>query len=179
MGYCDICNAVGSWETISANNFQKAIKNGFNPVSLQMFNPGLYTPESWKLFAQSPMVATTAWALCTKCMVKLKPYLNEKDITTENKQKEGCFIATACYGDYNTPELLILREFRDDTLLESKMGQLFVCWYYKISPPVATFISKNNFLKKFLKLVFIKPLTKIVAFLFIKEKNHGAIKYFI
>ena len=47
---------------------------------------------------------------------------------------DGCYIATMTYGDYNAPEVLVLRNFRDDILLESSFGKLFVRSYYRYSP---------------------------------------------
>ena len=38
------------------------------------------------------------------------------------------------YGDYNAPEVLVLRNFRDGILLESSFGKLFVRYYYRYSP---------------------------------------------
>lgn len=46
----------------------------------------------------------------------------------------GCYIATMVYGDYDHPQVLILRNFRDKYLLEKQWGRLFVKLYYKYSP---------------------------------------------
>ncbi|MBL0182502.1 MAG: hypothetical protein IPP96_09440 [Chitinophagaceae bacterium] len=64
------------------------------------------------------------------------------------KPKEGCFIATAVYENYNAPEVILLREFRDNTLLSSLGGRTIVNLYYRISPFIASIISKSQWLKK-------------------------------
>ena len=53
---------------------------------------------------------------------------------SNSSKKEGCYIATMIYGDYNNPNVLVLRKFRDEHLLTSVMGTLFVRLYYWISP---------------------------------------------
>ncbi len=53
------------------------------------------------------------------------------------QKKEGCYIATAVYGSYNAPEVIILRRFRDDVLQNSVFGRLFIKAYYCFSPFVA------------------------------------------
>lgn len=72
--------------------------------------------------------------------------------------KGGCFVATACYGDYDAPEVLVLRQFRDDKLLKSFSGKLFVNFYYSISPFFATLISKSNRLKHSVRLYLLTPI---------------------
>ena len=49
----------------------------------------------------------------------------------------GCYIATAVYGSYDAPEVMVLRGFRDNTLRPHWWGRLFIKVYYFLSPPIA------------------------------------------
>lgn len=53
------------------------------------------------------------------------------------QQKSGCYIATAVYGSYDAPEVLKLRDFRDQTLARFALGRGFIWVYYRVSPPIA------------------------------------------
>jgi hypothetical protein len=59
----------------------------------------------------------------------------------------GCFIATAAYGTPMAEEIQILREFRDEYLLTNTLGQALVDLYYRVSPPIAEFITEHPNLK--------------------------------
>ena len=57
-----------------------------------------------------------------------------------NSFRQGCFIATAVYGNPKHPNVVTLRNFRDKYLLTNKLGSKFVDWYYRTSPPVAEYL---------------------------------------
>lgn len=44
-------------------------------------------------------------------------------------------------------EVSILREFRDRVLLKHALGESFVEWYSRVSPPAAAFIADHESLK--------------------------------
>ena len=58
-----------------------------------------------------------------------------------------CFIATAAYGTPMAEEIGILRQFRDEYLLTNPMGNALVDLYYRVSPPMAEFITAHPSLK--------------------------------
>jgi hypothetical protein len=79
------------------------------------------------------------------------------------KEKEGiCFIATTAYGTDTAKEIDILREFRDTILLPNRLGAEFVSLYYKISPPVADFVSQHEILRTAVRVGFVDPIVKIL-----------------
>jgi len=57
------------------------------------------------------------------------------------KSKTGiCVVATAAHGDYDAPEVRVLRRFRDDYLLQTAGGRALVRGYYAHGPVVAQWI---------------------------------------
>ena len=58
-----------------------------------------------------------------------------------------CFIATAAYGTPMAKEIEILREFRDKYLMTNPVGKSLVEFYYRVSPPIAEFITGYPSLK--------------------------------
>lgn len=76
--------------------------------------------------------------------------------------RDACFIATAAYGTETASQLDVLRDFRDQVLLENTLGSRFVEAYYKVSPPVAAFIAKNDFLRAVVREVIIDPVVNLL-----------------
>ncbi len=68
-------------------------------------------------------------------------------------KSEYCFIATAAYGTPFAQEIEVLRYWRDNFLQTFSLGRLFVNIYYKISPPIANFIEKRNWLRKSIRFI--------------------------
>ena len=84
-----------------------------------------------------------------------------KQIEKLKAKKGGCFIATAVYGSYSAPEVLILRKFRDNILLPSQIGSFFVKFYYRYSPPIAKFLEKHKLLQKLVRDLMIQPIVTL------------------
>ena len=60
--------------------------------------------------------------------------LNPKPKPTTTTSSGGCYIATMAYGDYDHPQVMVLRQFRDSYLSKRKWGQKFIKFYYANSP---------------------------------------------
>jgi len=81
----------------------------------------------------------------------------------QKKQMSSCFIATACYGDYDAKEVRILRHFRDNTLLKSARGQRAVDLYYRASPPFAQWLELHPIIAALIRTMVLTPMTRLVG----------------
>jgi len=83
-------------------------------------------------------------------------------ITTMDKYNGGgCLIATAAFGSEIAPQVQLLREIRDDMVLQTKSGSIFMVvfnqFYYSFSPAVADYERENTTFKEAVKLT-LTPL---------------------
>jgi len=95
-------------------------------------------------------------------------------MTTEMQQKTddsaggGCLIATATFGSELAPQVQMLREIRDNSLLQTQSGQSFMTgfneFYYSFSPTIADYERENPVFKEAVKLT-ITPLVASLSLL--------------
>ena len=71
-----------------------------------------------------------------------------------------CFIATACCDSPDCAEVRSLREFRDRVLLRTRRGRFCVAVYYRLSPPLATWLVSRPRCKAFVRQHLIEPLAR-------------------
>lgn len=76
--------------------------------------------------------------------------------------KSGCFIATAVLGDPFHPDIILLKNFRDNHLSKHPLGLLFIRAYYFLSPPIAKLILRSSSLRIFVKNKIIIKVVKLV-----------------
>ena len=76
------------------------------------------------------------------------------------KKAGSCFVATAVYSD-PSPEVYLLRRFRDNYLVTTKYSQVFIEWYYRNGAVLADWVSVSS-LRRSLALLFLKPLILVI-----------------
>jgi Leucine-rich repeat (LRR) protein len=80
------------------------------------------------------------------------PELGARGVSIDYRDVSWCFIATAAYGTPIAGEIQVLREFRDEYLLANPVGQALVGLYYRVSPPIAGFITEHPALKPIVRV---------------------------
>jgi len=86
-----------------------------------------------------------------------------KEIAKLEEKQGGCFIATAVYGSYYAPEVLVLRQFRDKVLSKFFWGRVFIKLYYAISPFIAERLDQCQSVKKILRNLILNPIIKNIS----------------
>ena len=102
--------------------------------------------------------------------------LTSQDKSTENESTEeggGCLIATAAYGSEMSQQVQLLRELRDNQLLQTESGSAFMGAfnnvYYSFSPAIADMERENPMFKEVVKL----GLTPMLSSLSIMENANS------
>lgn len=83
-------------------------------------------------------------------------------LDSRDTKRSGCFIATAVYGGSDTAEIAVLRQFRDNFLLQNQLGRLFVRSYYLLSPPCAKLIEKSRLTRKLAERLLLRSIIAII-----------------
>lgn len=74
----------------------------------------------------------------------------------ERNSSNGCYIATMVYGDYDHPQVLVLRDFRDNVLRKSALGRAFIKFYYRYSPTWVKHLKNCKKINSFIRIVLDK-----------------------
>ena len=65
----------------------------------------------------------------------------------------ACYIATMAYGNYNHPQVVVLRHFRDLFLAQNSWGRWFIKSYYRHSPRLVERLRNHDLANKFIRKV--------------------------
>jgi len=91
----------------------------------------------------------------------------------------GCLIATATYGTELAPQVQQLREIRDQKLMKTESGQLFLNsfneFYYSFSPIIADYERENLVFKEVVKLVITPMLSSLSILNYIEMDSEAGV----
>lgn len=88
---------------------------------------------------------------------------DSEDLNEEQRSPvvKGCFIATAALGSELHPHVQLLRDFRDNILLQSRYKTTFenlLDRYYRLSPPIAHKMEQHALIKQLLRYFLVFPI---------------------
>ncbi len=102
-----------------------------------------------------------------------------QDVSVDESTEEGggCLIATATFGTEFAPQVQQLREIRDNTILSTKSGIVFMSgfnqFYYSFSPMIADLERESPIFKEIVK-ISITPMLSTLSILNFVEINSEA-----
>ena len=86
-------------------------------------------------------------------------------LTKTEEKGGGCLIATATYGSELAPQVQLLREIRDNQLLNTESGiqfmKTFNDFYYTFSPTIADYERENPYFKEVVKIAITPMITSL------------------
>ncbi len=94
--------------------------------------------------------------------------LKQEKLDEQNIGSGGCLIATASFGTEMSLQVQELREIRDEVVLKTKSGQIFMMnfnnFYYFFSPTISDLERENHSFKEFVKYM-ITPMLYTLSLL--------------
>ena len=98
--------------------------------------------------------------------VKLETPVEVTESESPESPGGGCLIATAAFGSELVPQVQLLREIRDNTVLQTESGSAFMAgfnnFYYLFSPAIADYERENPVFKEAVKLALTPLLTSLI-----------------
>jgi len=89
----------------------------------------------------------------------------EKTQSTSDKKNGGCLIATAAFGSELAPQVQQLRETRDNVVMKTQSGVVFMTAfnsaYYSFAPTIADWERQNPIFKEAVKITITPLLTTL------------------
>jgi hypothetical protein len=158
---CEICNKTipdNEKLNLDYNVIAKATKDGFVPSYFLKrdkngIDYGLPLERKW-------VNKVKGWGkdsmdLCRDC------YIEMTETPEPIKSKfYYCYIATVAFDSPEAPEVILLKNYRDQILLKNPFGRIFVDLYYLLSPPLSKIISKSDTLKNIVKICLLNPIIR-------------------
>ncbi len=127
----------------------------------------LDTKNQLQLFANNPAVRSGILRKLKKYKSSAKtPDAVDAIIKILDKSSGSrCFIATAAFENPMAREVQMLCQFRDQILVKTKLGRIFVNFYYKTSPSIAEILDQSSTLKYVTRFI-LRAVASSLNFIF-------------
>jgi hypothetical protein len=121
--------------------------------------------RDWQSYGQPLMVQLE------EAIINHNPeWLTAATAASERRGPTGCYVATSTLGDYDHPDVILLRTFRDKLLSQFPLGRLFIRQYYRFGPDLAKAIEGSAFLRWLSYRVVVRPAAVSARFLMRKTR---------
>ena len=95
-------------------------------------------------------------------------------IVDSSQEGGGCLVATAAYGTELAPQVQFLREVRDNTVMNTLSGTVFMTGfnqlYYSFSPTIADWERENPMFQEAVK-AFITPMISTLSIMTLADND--------
>jgi len=139
-------------EVIPPRNVEK-IKNVKNQTKLDEYkNLVKFVIEKSRYSYRQEIKYLAYWDTTTRSTSSYSSSGSSSGSSSSNSSSGGgCYIATMTYGSYEHPQVLVLREFRDNILSKYVFGRVFIKTYYKYSPKLVEKLKDKPTINKAIK----------------------------
>jgi len=123
------------------------------------------TPEPTQVVDEEPEVDEEPVMESSQPVCGPGTVLKNNVCVAEQQKGGGCLIATAAFGSEMAPQVQLLREIRDGTVLQTQSGSTFMTgfnqFYYSFSPAIADYERENPAFKETVKIAITPMLTSL------------------
>jgi len=131
-------------------------------VTIIIGEPPIEEPEEEAIVEETPVEIEEEESIETPTEEAAPFTLNAPD---EQEEGGGCLISTATYGSELAPQVQMLREIRDNSLLSTSSGSAFMSGfntlYYSFSPTIADLERQSPIFKETVKLTLTPLITSL------------------
>jgi len=147
-------------KSINSNLIKKVVQ-----VSDVQENGWVFTSKSGKKIDGRYIFGSTDSVSGNELSFSFGPNSGEDIVINKPKNSGGCLIATAAFGSELAPQVQLLREIRDNTILQTESGSTFMTgfnqFYYSFSPAVADYERENPVFKEAVRVTLTPLLTSL------------------
>ena len=147
-------------KSINSNLIKKVVQ-----VADVQENGWVFTSKSGKKIDGRYIFGSTNSVSGNELSFSFGPNSGEDIVINKPKNSGGCLIATAAFGSELAPQVQLLREIRDNTILQTESGSTFMTgfnqFYYSFSPAVADYERENPVFKEAVRITLTPLLTSL------------------